>query len=92
MNQTRARLLGATVGALLAFAIGGAGLANAQTADDGSTTTAPPAATAPAPDAGPGPGHHRGDGNCPNMGGDDGGADATTAPTPAAPSANPSDV
>ncbi|MEA3078060.1 MAG: hypothetical protein QOF60_2968 [Actinomycetota bacterium] len=66
-------MAGALLGALLAFGIGGASLAFAQTADDNTTpTTQTPAAgdTAPAPV--PGPRAHD-DANCPNMGGSSGG-------------------
>lgn len=62
MNNLKARVVGATLGAMIAIGVGGVGMAMAQTADDSTTTTTPPAAGAePAP--------AQDDANCPNMGG-----------------------
>jgi len=74
MTNVRARLLGATLGAIVAFAIGGASFAVAQTADDSTTTTTPPAADTPAVPATPAPAAPapHDPANCPNMGGNDG--------------------
>jgi hypothetical protein len=75
MSQWKSRVIGATLGAIAAMGIGGAGLAFAQTADDSTTTTETPAPT-PAPAA---PGARDGD-DCPDKAGRGG-----------APGASPSD-
>jgi len=85
MTNLKSRMIGATLGAVLAMGIGSAGLAFAQTSDS-TTTTSDPAATAPAAPAAPAmpDGHHPGDGNCPNMGGASGsGSGSGTTPAPA---------
>jgi hypothetical protein len=69
-------MAGALLGALLAFGIGGASLAFAQTADDNTTTTETPAAGDPSTAPMPGPRTHD-DANCPNMGGSSGGGGVT---------------
>jgi hypothetical protein len=68
MTNLKARIAGATLGAMIAIGVGGAGMAMAQTADPSTTTTTPPAAgTAPSHD----------NANCPNMGTNSSGTPAT---------------
>jgi hypothetical protein len=73
MNNLKARLAGATIGALIAIGVGGAGMAMAQTADDSTTTTTPPA-TSTTPEV-----TTHEDANCPNMGTDSGGTSGGTS-------------
>jgi len=53
MNTIGRKLAGVGLGALFVIGLGGAGLAYAQTADEGGTTTTAPSAEAPASPARP---------------------------------------